>query len=255
MNRAVRTGPGKTRAARDLVAGLRSDGWVAGLVRETVPSAASAGMAKIRRPVLLVIDDAERRVDQVAAIAKTLLDQLAERSMPARLLLTRPDALPRDMTGLRVVDLKLPQEFGSAYPGPQFGLPGSRRLTGVHDRPIIGTIIKPSVGLTAGETAQLVHLLADAGDALVVRDPSCRMSTAVPWLKLKFVEKPPAMKGAEMDELVRLASERELVLMPGHLLLYHPGVRKLKELGLTESLNPGYRLSPRGKAVLDALDR
>ena len=45
-----------------------------------------------------------------------------------------------------------------------------------------------------------------------------------------LVEKPPAMKGAEMDELVALAAERDLVLMPGHLLLYHPGVRKLKEL-------------------------
>jgi hypothetical protein len=32
-------------------------------------------------------------------------------------------------------------------------------------------------------------------------------------------------------------------------------VRKLKELGLTESLSPGYRLSPRGRAVLDALHR
>lgn len=30
-------------------------------------------------------------------------------------------------------------------------------------------------------------------------------------------------------------------------------VRKLKELGLTESLRPGYRLSPRGRAVLDHL--
>ena len=39
-----------------------------------------------------------------------------------------------------------------------------------------------------------------------------------------FVEKPPAMRGAEIDELVALAAERELVLMPGHLLLYHPGV-------------------------------
>ncbi len=45
-----------------------------------------------------------------------------------------------------------------------------------------------------------------------------------------FVEKPPAMHGEEMDELIRLAEERDLVLMPGHLLLYHPGVRKLKEL-------------------------
>ncbi len=45
-----------------------------------------------------------------------------------------------------------------------------------------------------------------------------------------FVEKPPAMTRAEIDELVSLARERDLVLMPGHLLLYHPGVQKLKEL-------------------------
>jgi hypothetical protein len=32
-------------------------------------------------------------------------------------------------------------------------------------------------------------------------------------------------------------------------------VRKLKELGLTESLSPGYRLSPRGRAALEALRR
>jgi predicted dehydrogenase len=45
-----------------------------------------------------------------------------------------------------------------------------------------------------------------------------------------FVEKPPAMRTAEIDELVALAEERDLVLMPGHLLLYHPGVLKLKQL-------------------------
>jgi predicted dehydrogenase len=45
-----------------------------------------------------------------------------------------------------------------------------------------------------------------------------------------FVEKPPAMRAAEMEELVELSGERGLVLMPGHLLLYHPAVRKLKEL-------------------------
>jgi predicted dehydrogenase len=48
--------------------------------------------------------------------------------------------------------------------------------------------------------------------------------------KHALVEKPPAMRGAEMEELVELAKDSSLVLMPGHLLLYHPGVRKLKEL-------------------------
>ncbi|MGH3007793.1 MAG: Gfo/Idh/MocA family protein [Gaiellaceae bacterium] len=45
-----------------------------------------------------------------------------------------------------------------------------------------------------------------------------------------FVEKPPAMRVAEMEELVALAESRGVVLMPGHLLLYHPAVQKLKEL-------------------------
>jgi predicted dehydrogenase len=45
-----------------------------------------------------------------------------------------------------------------------------------------------------------------------------------------FVEKPPAMRAAEMEELIALAEAGGLVLMPGHLLLYHPAVQKLKEL-------------------------
>jgi predicted dehydrogenase len=45
-----------------------------------------------------------------------------------------------------------------------------------------------------------------------------------------FVEKPLAGSAAHAEELVALAEERDLVLLPGHLLLYHPGVAKLKEL-------------------------
>ena len=45
-----------------------------------------------------------------------------------------------------------------------------------------------------------------------------------------FVEKPMAMGAEDAETLVALAEERGLALMPGHLLLYHPGVLKLKEL-------------------------
>jgi predicted dehydrogenase len=45
-----------------------------------------------------------------------------------------------------------------------------------------------------------------------------------------FVEKPAAMRGAEMEELAEVAEQRGRVLMPGHLLLYHPAVQKLKEI-------------------------
>ncbi|MCZ7532690.1 MAG: ribulose-bisphosphate carboxylase large subunit family protein [Acidimicrobiia bacterium] len=64
---------------------------------------------------------------------------------------------------LRIVDLRLPDSFASAYAGPAFSIEGTRRLTGVHGRPIIGTIVKPSVGLTPEETGDLVQELCDAG--------------------------------------------------------------------------------------------
>ncbi|WP_436011933.1 3-oxo-isoapionate-4-phosphate decarboxylase OiaX [Rhizobium sp. LjRoot254] len=69
----------------------------------------------------------------------------------------------KGMTGIRIVDMKLPEEFAEAHPGPQFGVPGSFALTGVKGRPIIGTIVKPALGLRPNETADMVGELLDAG--------------------------------------------------------------------------------------------
>jgi predicted dehydrogenase len=45
-----------------------------------------------------------------------------------------------------------------------------------------------------------------------------------------FVEKPLALTFKEGEELVRLAAERDRILMVGHVLEYHPGVKRLLEL-------------------------
>ena len=84
-------------------------------------------------------------------------------------------------------------------------------------------------------TGSFDEMLEDADlDAVVVATPVPThfelARRALEAGKHVLVEKPPAMKGHEMDELVALASERDLVLMPGHLLLYHPGVRRVKEM-------------------------
>src|SRR6185436_12183870 len=44
-----------------------------------------------------------------------------------------------------------------------------------------------------------------------------------------FVEKPLALKVPEAEELVEIARKKKRVLMVGHILEYHPAVRKLKE--------------------------
>ena len=84
-------------------------------------------------------------------------------------------------------------------------------------------------------TTSFDELLADPGlDAVVIATPVpthfSLARSALAAHKHVFVEKPPAMTAAEIAELVTLAEERDLALMPGHLLLYHPGVRMLKEL-------------------------
>jgi ribulose-bisphosphate carboxylase large chain len=62
-----------------------------------------------------------------------------------------------------LLDLELPEAFAERYPGPRFGVEGTRELAGVRGRPMIGTIVKPSVGLTPDQTAALVRELGEAG--------------------------------------------------------------------------------------------
>lgn len=67
-----------------------------------------------------------------------------------------------ELTGLRVLDLDLPEDYAAAFPGPAFGASGTRAVTRVFDRPLIGTIVKPSIGLSPDETAALVDTLCSA---------------------------------------------------------------------------------------------
>jgi predicted dehydrogenase len=88
---------------------------------------------------------------------------------------------------------------------------------------------------TAQVTGDFAELLAaDDVEAVVIATP---VTTHYPLARAAleagkhvFVEKPPAMRVGEMEELIGIAEAQGLVLMPGHLLLYHPAVQKLKEL-------------------------
>lgn len=66
-------------------------------------------------------------------------------------------------SGLKLVDFDVPSAFATSFRGPAFGIAGTRRLTGVEGRPLIGTIIKPSIGLSPAQTAEMVRVLVEAG--------------------------------------------------------------------------------------------
>jgi len=109
-----------------------------------------------------------------------------------------------DLAWLCDADESRRQEFAARYP--------SAHVTGDFEELLADPVLEAVVVATPVVTHyELAKLALEAG-------------------KHVFVEKPPAMRGDEMEELYDLAEQRGLVLMPGHLLLYHPAVNKLKSL-------------------------
>ena len=84
-------------------------------------------------------------------------------------------------------------------------------------------------------TSHYEDLLGDEGlDAIAIATPATQhfpmVKAALEAGKHVFVEKPLAVKRNEAQELIGLARAKSRVLMVGHLLLYHPAVKRLKDL-------------------------
>ena len=56
---------------------------------------------------------------------------------------------------LRLLDITFPKDIVKAYKGPKFGIDGIRNLTKIRERPLLGTIVKPKVGLNEVEHAKV----------------------------------------------------------------------------------------------------
>ena len=68
-----------------------------------------------------------------------------------------------EVTGLRLETMHLPASLRTRFELPRLGIAGTRRVTGVAQGALVGTIIKPNVGFSAAETAELVGRLCAAG--------------------------------------------------------------------------------------------
>jgi ribulose-bisphosphate carboxylase large chain len=167
--------PADPRRAAELMAGEQSSGTFVAIPGETAELKERVAAQVVR---LEILDEAATapslpsagvNVDLGARIRRahvTLswpLDTLGP-SLPNLLATVAGNLFElKPVTGLRLLDVRLPPEFGAAYPGPRFGVAGTRQLAGVEGTPLIGTIIKPSVGLGPKQTAELVGELCRAG--------------------------------------------------------------------------------------------
>ena len=72
--------------------------------------------------------------------------------------------------GLRILDFRFPEEFIKAYKGPRFGIEGVRKTLKIKERPLLGTIVKPKVGLKTEEHAKVAYEAWVGGVDLVKDD-------------------------------------------------------------------------------------
>jgi len=58
---------------------------------------------------------------------------------------------------LRLLDVSFPKIIVKSFPGPKFGIEGIRKLTKINGRPLVGTIVKPKLGLNEDEHARVAY--------------------------------------------------------------------------------------------------
>ncbi len=191
MSNSVTTDPSRVRASYLLetsldpavvaagIAGEQSSGTFIALPQE---DEALKERAAARVESLTEIAPADQPVAEGRRYAMTLSWPLANfgASLPNLVATVAGNLFElKQVAALKLLDIDLPQAFAEAYPGPGFGIAGTRELSGVLDRPLIGTIIKPSVGLGPEETAAVVSQLCDGGidfikdDELQADGPAC----------------------------------------------------------------------------------
>jgi ribulose-bisphosphate carboxylase large chain len=134
----------------------------------------------------------------------------------------------KPFSGMRLLDVRLPHAFLQVYRGPQFGVAGTRALTGVHGRPLIGTIIKPSIGLSPAQTAAQVKVLVDAGidfikdDELQADGPACPFSERIPAV-MKVIRAHAQATGRKVMYAANITGEIDEMLRRHDLLVAEQG--------------------------------
>ncbi len=63
----------------------------------------------------------------------------------------------KTLKNLRLEDVDFPRGILGSFDGPKFGVDGIRKLLKVYDRPLVGTIIKPKLGLKTPDHAQVAY--------------------------------------------------------------------------------------------------
>jgi ribulose-bisphosphate carboxylase large chain len=132
------------------------------------------------------------------------------------------------LKNLRLNDVEFPAELLQSFKGPRFGVEGVRELLGVSERPLVGTIIKPKLGLKTVDHAQVAYE-AWAGGCDVVKDDENLSSQRFNPFEERVVktlesrDKAEAETGERKVYMVNVTAETETMVKRADYVFAHGG--------------------------------
>jgi ribulose-bisphosphate carboxylase large chain len=136
---------------------------------------------------------------------------------------------------LRLNDISLPKELVRSFKGPKYGIGGVRRLLGVEDRPLVGTIIKPKLGLRTEDHARVAYEAWRGGCDIVKDDENLSGQRFNPFedrlvKTLEAMDRARQETGEEKAYMVNVTAEAEEMVRRAEYVEDHGGTYAMVDI-------------------------
>jgi ribulose-bisphosphate carboxylase large chain len=132
------------------------------------------------------------------------------------------------LKNLRLNDVELPTELVKSFRGPKFGIEGIRKLLKVPERPLMGTIIKPKLGLKTTDHAKVAYEAWAGGCDIVKDDENLSSQRFNPFEErimktLESRDKAEEETGERKVYMANITAETDVMLKRAEYVLDHGG--------------------------------
>ena len=132
------------------------------------------------------------------------------------------------LKNLRLIDMEMPKTLISSFKGPAFGIAGIRKLLKVPERPLVGTIIKPKLGLNTKDHSKVAYDAWRGGCDIVKDDENLSSQKFNPFedrltQTLDRRDKAQEETGERKVYMINITAETNLMIKRAESVLAHGG--------------------------------
>jgi len=134
----------------------------------------------------------------------------------------------RALRNLRLNDIQLPDRLVRSFKGPKYGIEGIRKLLKIPNRPLVGTIIKPKLGLKTPDHARVAYGAWVGGCDIVKDDENLSSQKFNPFedrliRTLESRDKAEAETGEKKVYMINITAETREMLKRAEYVAEHGG--------------------------------